>query len=145
MEVKGFARYSFSLPTNYPVGGFPDSVARADLTGNGILDLVVINEGDQTLTVLLGNGDGTFQNAHTHATGSEPNAIAVGDFTTDGLPDLVVANSGSDTVSVFLNVLLSVRRDSFHALVMEQSPCEARQAARGCRSADSITERSLAF
>jgi hypothetical protein len=93
---------SFSVPMNYPVGAFPDSVATADLTGNGILDLVVVNEGDQTLSVLLGNGDGTFQNVHTYATGSEPNAIAVGDFTNNGIPDVAVANSGSDTVSVYL-------------------------------------------
>jgi hypothetical protein len=93
---------SFSTPVNYPVGANPVGVAAADLTGNGNVDLVVINEKDQTFSVLLGNGDGSFQIAHTYATGSEPNAIAVGEFTNRGIPDIAVANSGSNTVSVYL-------------------------------------------
>ena len=54
------------------------------------------------MSVLLGNGDGTFQNQVTYAVGSEPYAIVAGDFTGDGRTDLAVANCGSNDVSVLL-------------------------------------------
>jgi hypothetical protein len=54
------------------------------------------------VTVVLGNGDGTFQDARNFNTGSYPSFVAVGDFNGDGRLDLAVANSGSDTVSVLL-------------------------------------------
>ena len=48
--------------------------------------------GDDTVSVLLGNGDGTFQPQVTYAVGSDPDAIVAGDFTGDGQLDLAVAN-----------------------------------------------------
>ena len=44
------------------------------------------------MSVLLGNGDGTFQPQVTYAVGSDPDAIVAGDFTGDGRIDLAVAN-----------------------------------------------------
>ena len=87
-------------------GGFADSVAVADLRGNGKLDLIVANSCqsvDQAgycngypageVAVLLGNGDGTFQQAVTYSTGAYyTQSVAVGDVNGDGIPDLVVAN-----------------------------------------------------
>ena len=56
-----------------------------------------------TVSVLLGNGNGTFQAQQTFATGSGTHmSVAVGDVNGDGKPDLVVANLGSNTVSVLL-------------------------------------------
>ena len=49
------------------------------------------------MSVLLGNGDGTFQPAQTYAAGAVPRSVAVGDFNGDGKPDLAVANQNSDT------------------------------------------------
>ena len=55
------------------------------------------------MSVLLGNGDGTFQPQVTYAVGSIPAAIVAGDFTGDGRLDLAVANSGYDNdVSMLL-------------------------------------------
>ena len=54
------------------------------------------------MSILLGNGDGTFQNQVTYAVGSSPDAIVTGDFTGDGRTDLAVANSGSNDVSILL-------------------------------------------
>ena len=54
------------------------------------------------MSVLLGNGDGTFQPQVTYAVGSDPGDIVAGDFTGDGHIDLAVANSGDNTVSVLL-------------------------------------------
>ena len=44
------------------------------------------------VSVLLGNGDGTFQPQVTYAVGSDPDALVAGDFTGDGRTDLAVAN-----------------------------------------------------
>ena len=55
-----------------------------------------------TVSVLLGNGNGTFQAQQTFATGIDPFSVAIGDVNGDGKADIVVANSGSNTVSVLL-------------------------------------------
>ena len=71
-------------------------MAVADLTGDGIPDIVAVNNGGGTgtgtVSVLLGNGDGTFQSQQTYAVGKEPTAVAVADLNGDGIPDIVVAN-----------------------------------------------------
>jgi hypothetical protein len=89
------------------VGADPDSLAVADLNGDGIPDLVVANQGTNaypgdTISVLQGNGDGTFQPQQTYLVGKEPDSVAVADINGDGKPDLVVANYGGGTVSVLL-------------------------------------------
>ena len=85
-----------------PVGTSPDSIAAGDFTGDNRLDLAVANSQDNTVSVLLGNGDGTFQPQVTYAVGTSPDAIAVGDFNGDGRTDLAVANQYNNTVSVLL-------------------------------------------
>ena len=89
----------------------PGNVAVGDFRNDGNLDLVTTNFGDGTVSVLLGNGDGTFQNAVTYAVGYKPVTVAVGDFRNNGILDLVVANQnynsttstyGPGTVSVLL-------------------------------------------
>jgi len=90
------------------VGLGPDGVATGDFNHDGNLDIVTANSGDNTVLVLLGHGDGTFQPAVTYAVtdangnGIGPNAVAVGDFNGDGNLDIVTANIGDDTVSVLL-------------------------------------------
>ena len=54
------------------------------------------------MSVLLGNGNGTFQTQQTFATGVGPVSVAVADVNGDGKLDLVVANRTSNTVSVLL-------------------------------------------
>jgi len=63
---------------------------------------VVVNHNSGTVSVFLGNGDGTFQSQVTYATGSGPMSAAVGDFNGDGIPDLAVTNMWGNTVSVLL-------------------------------------------
>src|SRR6266567_4377118 len=83
-------------------GGFPWYVVTADFNGDGKLDLAVSNYGGNSLSVLLGNGDGTFQAPQTTPVGTNPAQVAVGDFNGDGKPDLVVSSVGNNTVSVLL-------------------------------------------
>jgi len=79
-------------------------IATADFNGDGVPDLVVGAGGTQ-LTVLLGNGDGTFTATATSPTvGAYPYSIAVGDFNGDGIPDLAVGNVDDNTVSILLGV-----------------------------------------
>jgi len=87
--------------TAYPVGGqYPWGAVVNDVNGDGIPDLIVANEcaiasscQNGSVSVLLGNGDGTFQPANTFASsGTYSLSVAVGDFNGDGKPDLVLAN-----------------------------------------------------
>jgi hypothetical protein len=78
------------------------SIVAGDFNGDGRLDLAAPNQSTNTVSVLLGNGDGTFQPQVTYAVGQDPSAIVVGDFTGDGLLDLAVANYNDDTASVLM-------------------------------------------
>src|SRR5712692_1328459 len=82
------------------VGTAPVALAVGDFIGNGKLDLAVVNSGSNTVSILLGNGNGTFTTGQTISVGTNPVAIVVGNF--DGKLDLVVANKGSNTLSVLL-------------------------------------------
>jgi hypothetical protein len=97
---------TFQAPPTYASGGYDaDSVAAGDLNGDGKLDLVATslcqsdncNSGNNgVVSVLLGNGDGTFQSAKTYATGGfGSSSVAVGDFNGDGYADVVLANQCS--------------------------------------------------
>jgi FG-GAP-like repeat len=92
----GFSNRTLTTGTN------PSSVAIGDLNGDGRLDLAVANAGSNTVSVLLGNGDGTFQAQTQYATGTNPESVAIGDLNGDGRLDLAVANYDSNTVSVLL-------------------------------------------
>jgi hypothetical protein len=92
----------FAPPTNYPVGVAPFNVATGDFNGDGKQDLAVANSGNGTVSILLGNGDGTFQQAMDFTVGSPLNRVAVGDFNGDGKPDLAVGNGSANAVSILL-------------------------------------------
>jgi hypothetical protein len=85
------------------VGNGPGSVVVGDFNGDSKSDLAVANNGDNTVTVLLGNGDGTFTAAGSPiVVGNGATSVAVGDFNGDGKADLAVANYGSGTLTVLL-------------------------------------------
>ena len=73
-----------------------------DFNHDGHPDLAVANSGSNDVSILLGNGDGTFQGPLTFAAGSSPRSVAVGDFNGDGSPDLAVVSPDADVVSVLL-------------------------------------------
>jgi hypothetical protein len=75
-----------------PVGREPASVLAHDLTADGHVDLVVANQGDNTLTILLGDGVGGFEPGPSVPAGENPNDLATGDFNGDGHPDVAISN-----------------------------------------------------
>jgi hypothetical protein len=93
---------TFQAPVNYAAGSSPSVVAVADFNGDGKLDIAVGNIGDNSnpsMSILLGNGDGTFQPAVNYSVPCCPSSIVAGDFNEDGKLDLVVA---TDAASVLL-------------------------------------------
>ncbi len=86
----------FVFAGEYYTGGFEAGfVAVADVNGDGKPDLIVANTYTNTVGILLGNGDGTFQRVMVFPSGGGgPVSIAVVDVNGDGKPDLVVMNQG---------------------------------------------------
>ncbi|HKT47813.1 MAG TPA: FG-GAP-like repeat-containing protein [Candidatus Acidoferrales bacterium] len=87
------------------VGKSPVAIASADFDTNGSADLAIVNQVDNSISVLLNNGAATFTQGPTSplATGPTPTGIAVGDFAGTGTVDIAVTNSGSDSASVYTN------------------------------------------
>jgi hypothetical protein len=104
----------FATAKNYPVGRNPKAVVVADFNGDGKLDIAVANSGDPSIgdaghvSILLNNGDGTFQPAHDVIAGKNPWSIAVGDFNRDGHLDMVIANNGINAAGGWLPGTISV-------------------------------------
>jgi FG-GAP-like repeat len=97
---------TFRVGGNFATGGSgiyaPYSVAVGDFNGDGKLDLATANELENTLSVLLGNGDGTFQTHVDYDTVGDCRQVATGDFNGDGKLDLVVSSGSYNRVSVLL-------------------------------------------
>ena len=96
---------TFQSALTYPAGTSPISVAVGDFNKDSKPDLAIAGDcGSNTcaqpgeVSVLLGNGDGSFQSAATYAVGYSPSSIVAGDVNGDGNLDLAVSNAcGKDT------------------------------------------------
>ncbi|MGO8734397.1 MAG: FG-GAP-like repeat-containing protein [Terriglobia bacterium] len=94
---------NFTLYSSIATGMGSTSVAVGDVNGDGKLDLAVTNKLSDTVTILLGNGDGTFTaTPSSPGTGTGPFSVAVGDFNDDGKLDLAVTYYGANTVGILL-------------------------------------------
>jgi len=84
------------------------AIATGDLDADGVPDLAVVNQADNTVTVLLGssNLDGTFAQATGSplATAATPAGVVIANFANGTVPDIAVTNSGSSTVGVYLGL-----------------------------------------
>jgi hypothetical protein len=98
---------SFGPGTNIAVGSNPQWIATGDFNADGRVDLAVANAGSASVSVLLGNGDGTFQAPQNFTVaGVGPSSVVAADFNNDGVLDLVTTNGNigpsSDNVSVLI-------------------------------------------
>lgn len=104
----GVPTASFTAQQTFPTGINPNSVAVADISGDGRPDLIVSNNNDNTVSVLLntaapGAATPSFATQQTFATGRFPYSLTAADINGDGRPDLIVANNNDNTISVLLN------------------------------------------
>jgi type II secretory pathway component GspD/PulD (secretin) len=92
-----------TAPSAIAVGTFGNTVTSTSGVATPTADLVIANSTSNNVTVLLGNGDGTFREAtgSPYPVGKNPSSIVVADFNGDGNPDFAVANHGDNTISVF--------------------------------------------
>ena len=91
---------NYSMSDNTQVANFPGNLTVGRLRSNGPLDIVMTNFGTSNVTVLLGNGDGTFGAPIHLDAGVGNDAAAIADFDDDGTPDILVTNYASDTVAL---------------------------------------------
>jgi Flp pilus assembly secretin CpaC len=89
-----------------PVGNFPVALASGSLSGSTGPGLAVVNQNDNSVSVFLGNGDGTFVVASQSplATDTTPSGIAIADFAGQSLGGIAVTNTATGTVTVFADL-----------------------------------------
>lgn len=101
--LMGSASMMFSQPLVTPTGGLGSlALTTGDFNHDGKTDLAVANNVSNNVSILMGNGDGTFQQAVTYGAHEGPVAIARADFNGDGNLDLAVVNSFSGDVTILL-------------------------------------------
>ena len=96
---------TFSEATNSPiaVGKTPVAIAAGDFNGDAVPDLAVVNQADNSVSILLGNGDGSFRTATGSPlpTANTPAGIVAANFTNAANNDLVVTNQGQGTLGIY--------------------------------------------
>lgn len=90
---------AFDLPSN----DLPHGIWGADLTGDGMLDLVTANSGGADLSIFRNIGGGAFDTPVSEPVGLTPFSVAGGDWNGDGRVDLVALNRTSADLTVLLN------------------------------------------
>jgi hypothetical protein len=98
---------TFGTPLIIQGGEDPQSIVAGDFNNDGKLDLAILNagtNGNSTITLLLGNGDGTFTQAANspYPAGQGTFALAAADFNGDGKLDLAVVNPSAGTATIML-------------------------------------------
>jgi VCBS repeat protein len=110
---------SFGAPTYFPNTSAADSpaVIATDLNNDGKLDVAIMHNfacftapcrGARTVTVMLGNGTGTFQPPREIDVNTFPHSMEIGDFNRDGIKDLAVGGENTE-----LSILLGIGDGNF--------------------------------
>lgn len=93
---------NFTAPVDFPTGNHPRAIVGSDFNGDGLIDVVISNRDDNTVSVLFNTG-GAFSLPNNYNVGTDPVAIAAGDWNGDGNADFAVSNRVSGDLYVFLN------------------------------------------
>jgi hypothetical protein len=102
----GDGTFLSQITYSVPSGSGVSSPAVVDVDGDGKLDIIVTNNGGNSVGVFLNSGDGTFfaQTAYPTGSGSSPQSLSVVDVNSDNKPDIIVANNAGNNVGVLLNI-----------------------------------------
>lgn len=106
LEGQGNGTFRPFTGSPLPVGNLPVAIASGTLAGSTGPAMAIVNQKDQTVTVYLGNGNGTFVTSSQSplATDSTPTAVAIADFVQQSLGGIAVTNTGSGTVTVWVDL-----------------------------------------
>ena len=100
----GLGNNSFGMPMTYPIGSdsYPQYVITCDINKDNQLDIVSVNSKANSISVIIGHGNGTFEDQRLYLTGdgSNPYAVAAADLNNDSRLDLVIANEGTDSIGI---------------------------------------------
>ena len=91
-----------TYPTTTGAQSGPSAIATGDFNADGKIDLAITNQGNNTVSILFGNGNGVFQAPVEFTTGNFAEGVVAGDFIGNGRLDLAVADHGAGSVSVML-------------------------------------------
>jgi FG-GAP-like repeat/Dockerin type I domain len=92
---------TFQVTNLYEVQAF--TMIADDFNGDNIWDLASASTGSDSIAIMLGRGDGTFERYIDFATGDLPSSFASGDFDRDGDRDLAVVDNLVGRLSVYIN------------------------------------------
>ncbi|MBO9662078.1 VCBS repeat-containing protein [Dokdonella sp.] len=110
--LRGDGSGNYAKARNYPIYPeqsiqdympWPWAMTMADVNGDGKPDVVTANTQNDTVSVLLNDGRGGYDNYAWFDTGALPGGVAVADFDGDGKPDIVSSNRENKNVSVLFN------------------------------------------
>jgi hypothetical protein len=99
---KGDGTGALASPVSYQVGAGGGYIQTADFNHDGNLDLVVTNTSDGTVSVLLGNSNGTFQPQIVSTSQPSGSYLAIADFNGDGIPDVAITSYSGPNISILV-------------------------------------------
>ena len=94
---------SSTLSSSFSVALSPEWIVAADFDGDGRIDIATSSDFDDKVSVLVGNGDGTFMPSVDFDVGAAPYGIVAANLNGDGKPDIASANAEDGTASVLIN------------------------------------------
>jgi len=114
--LMGVGDGTFQPPVSYLPGHHETDLAIADFNGDGYADIVAVSSDDllTPISILLGNGDGTFQTSTASYAGIFPSFVAIGDFNKDGKPDFLILETTVNYLNNYLRVYLGNGDGTFH-------------------------------
>ncbi len=89
------------LADQYSAGSFPNAIASRDLNQDGLFDIAVINQTEDTLSIFYQDPGNGFETPVSYITGETPDGIAIGDFNADLLFDVAISHSSSQFISIY--------------------------------------------